>query len=900
MQRKALRLEVVLVVLVSALVLVPGIGSYSLVDPWETHYGEVAREMLQDHDLVHMHWNGTFYSNLTDNEGFRSKPVLPFWMMAAGLRAVGVAADGGYSGEMVEGARTMVGIRLPFVLCAIAGLALMWWVLARLVSRRVAWLGLLVVGSTPMFCLISRQAIPDMPLCATTMGAIALFIMAVEDGDRPITTVARLFKRKLPVTALHVVVVLAGAFVLWQAAYYAIYFIKSPTIAIRARMPSPALWLPLLTLLLFGGLSRDGWLIARLPAVLVGGIIAAILNEPMPYRQPGQSWWRHVFDDILGVWDRHALDRYLLAVLPVTQLAVIVTANLVQHIPLAQNAVMIFVLGVIVFFWGRAFLKGGWRGVWSIVDHLMAMQPITTMRQVYLLASYALVGVSVLAKGPPGLTVVAGIAAFHVILNWRWRELYGGGFEIKRSLLMTCAVALPWHIGMWLKDGVQFVDQYLFQHILNRAGDGSVDKSFGTFASLSTGGGGYMSQLGHGMWIWAALLPAALAVAFVRANRETREGRVRFLVGVWAIVSIFVFCFVQTKFHHYILPAVPALGLLVAFYLDDLLARRERLPAIFAVIAVGITLLVARDLMHEPERWIEMFVYRYDRPWPNLEPYQVDPSDGILALGIAGVVAILVTTRLPRLGVALMGGVGLAICVWALQSYMPVAGKHWGMREAMRTYFEQRTVYGQIRAFYSAGQCAGLDVASTYRFDTFLPDNLQLGQPMTLDVRLYKTDQKTIDQQVEAHGTVTKLGHHTVTFELFPGERDKLTAFRADCAKRARTEKPQAVRPPLEVVDADRLIAWQLYWRGENFWSNDEIWGFLPEMKTSFVPANNTELQKYLGDRTRSPLGRRYFVITEASRINGFSQLAPTSRAHDTYEVLDTTSNKFSIAAFYL
>ena len=146
----SLKLEVALVVLVSALVLVPGIQSYSLVDPWETHYGEVAREMLQDHDLVHMHWNGTFYSNPTDNEGFRSKPVLSFWMMAASMAALGVGDDGGYSGEMTASPMTMVALRLPFILSAIAGLALMWWVLARLVNRRMAWLSLLVVGSTPM------------------------------------------------------------------------------------------------------------------------------------------------------------------------------------------------------------------------------------------------------------------------------------------------------------------------------------------------------------------------------------------------------------------------------------------------------------------------------------------------------------------------------------------------------------------------------------------------------------------------------------------------------------------------------------------------------------------------------------------------------------------------------
>ena len=63
---------------------------------------------------------------------------------------------------------------------------LMWWMLARLVNRRLAWLALLVVGSCPFFCLVARQGMPDMPLVACVMGAIAMFTMAVEDGDRPI------------------------------------------------------------------------------------------------------------------------------------------------------------------------------------------------------------------------------------------------------------------------------------------------------------------------------------------------------------------------------------------------------------------------------------------------------------------------------------------------------------------------------------------------------------------------------------------------------------------------------------------------------------------------------------------------------------------------------------------
>jgi hypothetical protein len=74
----------------------------------------------------------------------------------------------------------------------------------------------------------------------------------------------------------------------------------------------------------------------------------------------------------------------------------------------------------------------------------------------------------------------------------------------------------------------------------------------------------------------------------------------------------------------------------------------------------------------------------------------------------------------------------------------------------------------------------------------------------------------------------------------------------------------------------------------------------LPEHKTSFVPANNTEVLKYLNDRTKAPLGRRYFVLSELTRINAFTQVAPTIRSKETFKILDTTSNKFAIAAFYL
>src|SRR5664279_1282703 len=176
--------------------------------------------MLQNHDLVHTTWNGGRTS--TENEGFRSKPVFTMWLDAAGLTAMGVGKDGGYSGEMVASVRTIIGIRLPFVLTAVLGLVMMWLMLARLVSRRVAWLALLVVGSTPFFCLIARQGIPDMPHCAFVMGALAMLTLAIEDGEHPISPwlSLRIGTRVLVVNHAQLVLAVTGAFVGTQAVYY--------------------------------------------------------------------------------------------------------------------------------------------------------------------------------------------------------------------------------------------------------------------------------------------------------------------------------------------------------------------------------------------------------------------------------------------------------------------------------------------------------------------------------------------------------------------------------------------------------------------------------------------------------------------------------------------------------
>lgn len=847
--RRRLGFEIAIVTVLALALLVPGIWSYSLIDPWETHYGEVARRMLQDHDWVHTQWQ---------DEGFRSKPVLTFWLMAASMKALGIAHDGGYSGEMVQSATTMLAIRLPFALFGAMGLVLIWWMLARLVNRRTAYLSLLTIGTCPFYALVARQGITDMTLVACMMGAIAMWLMALELGESPVTRDRFRIPgthRWLGVSAWWPLVVLIGGFVLAQALYYAVYFTVTPELAPGVRFPLPQVILPAAMALGVGAL----WslrLTVRLPFLLLGVLIAAVRGALPP---TAQGTLTH---DVIEPADRHAPDRTLLRAL----------------------------------IWPVEWARGGtgaqaWARTLSGSDGLLALRPLRSMRQVYLLWFYSFLAVSVLGKGLPALGIIGVVGLCHVALTNRWRQLLRGDFELKRGVILMAVVTVPWHQAMYLKEGGAFVREYFITHLLNRAAVGVFGER-GTFEF-------YLSQLGYGMWLWAALLPVAVTWVALTLRPDTREGRVRLLIGIWAIATVAFFALVQTKFHHYILPAVPALGLLVAFFLHDVLSARLRVHWLWAGTAVAIVLLLTRDMMFEEKQWVEMFIFRYDRPWPSAAPWSIDSSDGFLGLGLAAAAALcLLATRWRRLAVMAVGATGLAIALWAMHVYMPIAGTHWGMREALRAYYRERSIEGPRIIYFGPTQLHDewKQRPREFSFDVFVPDRMSEGQPMTVRLTVNRPESPRItDSDTVLYGTVTRIDRHRVTVALPESEMKKLDPILAMGA-----HGPRSSLRPVRVIEGDRLIAWQLYWRGENFWSGDEIFGWLPENKAAFIKTDNVAFTKYINDRTLCPLGKRYFVVTEAGRALGLRSTLPTQRAKDTFEVIDTTSNKFTTVAFTL
>lgn len=159
---------VILVSVVFGLFLyVPYLGAVGLWDPWETHYGEVGRMMLWRSDFVYPWWESAW---------FFSKPPLTMWLQALGMWIVGT--------NRTEGALALYtewGMRLPFALFAVASLALLTLALSRIINRRVAFATMFVLGTMPLYFLLTRQTVTDTPFVSCLVSAMSCAMIAQFD-----------------------------------------------------------------------------------------------------------------------------------------------------------------------------------------------------------------------------------------------------------------------------------------------------------------------------------------------------------------------------------------------------------------------------------------------------------------------------------------------------------------------------------------------------------------------------------------------------------------------------------------------------------------------------------------------------------------------------------------------
>lgn len=194
------------VFVVASMLLLPTLGAFGLVDPWETHYAEVAREILARDDWVSLWW--------AQDKWFWSKPILIFWLEALSLGLFGINAQPDANPGHPEWA-----VRFPHYMLSIAALMAVYLVVAKYWNKRAGVLCALVLLTCPYFFLISHQAITDLPLVTLMTMTVCLLTLGLNENPQEQVSLYRVGRWK--VSAQHLVIAAVSAVALPQILYLA-------------------------------------------------------------------------------------------------------------------------------------------------------------------------------------------------------------------------------------------------------------------------------------------------------------------------------------------------------------------------------------------------------------------------------------------------------------------------------------------------------------------------------------------------------------------------------------------------------------------------------------------------------------------------------------------------------
>lgn len=403
----------------------------------------------------------------------------------------------------------------------------------------------------------------------------------------------------------------------------------------------------------------------------------------------------------------------------------------------------------------------------------------------YLYIAAMLCGVAVLAKGFAGAGLPIIIFLAYLLFTWNWKRLRRAQIlpAVLVSGLAIVVVAAPWHHAMIIRHGWAFWnelfgDNHWRRMMLGRHGDR------GTFEY-------FLRELGYGVLPWVALAPAALAGMVMRKAENAQKQAIYWLGGIWCVAAYALVSLSMTKFHHYVLPAIPGLAIVVGCFLDDILDKQDTRRAwLAALVGMPLLAIVVADLLHarnSAQRFLWLFSYDYihsptGRPWPSQLDFR--PALIVLVVLIALFTLGLGWRKLLRWAV-----VGLCLCSVAftyflLDDYMREVAPFWSQKLTLAEYYKHRKS----------------------------PD--------------------------------------------------------------------------------EKLLAYCMYWRGETFYSENEIYEGPKEERTVFDMDNaDDDMKSWIANHR----GRRIFIIYERGRQGHVEQLLP-AESRPSFKVIYEKNNKFSLA----
>ncbi len=276
-------------------------------------------------------------------------------------------------------------------------------------------------------------------------------------------------------------------------------------------------------------------------------------------------------------------------------------------------------------------------------------------------------------------------------------------YGVVASLIALAVVAVPWHHAMLIRHGLPFWnelfgDNHWRRMVLGRHGDR------GSFEY-------FLRELGYALLPWVALAPAALAWSVMRIGggigagagrqqatpEEVRKQGIIWLGAIWFVSAYTVVSMSMTKFHHYVLPAIPGLAIVIGCFLDDVLERGAR-RMLAAAIAVGLPLLILVtvdlvDTKNASQHFLWLFSYDYihsprGRPWPEKLDFST-PLIIFTALFAVTTVGLIVT-RVRRWAALGLCATAVVFTFFLLDVYMRDVAPYWSQKVPIAAYYKNR------------------------------------------------------------------------------------------------------------------------------------------------------------------------------------------------------------------
>lgn len=684
-----------LVTLVTVLYL-PMLGSFSLSDPWETHYGEVAREMLARNDWISLWW--------AQDGWFWSKPIFDFWIQGLSFATLGVRYMPDQMLMAVSSDRWPQpewAARMPVFLITLLGGYLLYAGVARAAGRRAGFLAGVVLTTMPYWFFLSHQTMTDMPYVGPLTGAFGCFLLGFNtDAEREAKRFPlRIGKRTLQLSVAHLVLGALVLLVLPQVLY-----LLSQNLTLRlAQAPYGFAWhwdtffsgsgggncgLPGNEACRFSLTPRYAQAYLQPAALgllwLVALVIILLLNRGERRLQ------RYYF---LAAWILVALAALAKGapglVLPVaTVLAYVGATRSFKELSRLELPVFLLIFAVIVLPWyTQMYLRHGGGFIDRLVIHDMYKRAFvhvhdtnagddTSFRYYVWQLGYGLFPWTGLA--------VAG-------LTW-----FGRPRENSRVARLL-ALMLLWFLcgfGMFSITQTKF-HHYIFPIVPAIAvGTGVVlDRILGPAPFVKRGAlAPYLAFLGAGTLLMTYgiswMFQGQLSGGF-EPSGELRPGS-PWVGGVLLFIGVLVSGWAVLGFGR------PRTSSELDIGDDD--ASRSYTGALFGVTGLAAAIVIAivgRDMfvsnkgdVEGQARLIQLFTYNYRRPWPESLDFNGTLATFTVAAGVAS--AAFIARRFRAHAATAFTLIAVWWAAWGVNGYLVQAAPHWGQRETILAYYRHR------------------------------------------------------------------------------------------------------------------------------------------------------------------------------------------------------------------